>query len=95
MEVRKSKFDPSHTCIFVDSKSEKYDELLPTFKKHGLAFKQGKFIFFDVDSLKSGGYYKKNPLTFIEAHEISHSVLKHTKSSPLVEVRGLPCSPIM
>ena len=54
MEVRKSKFDPSHTCIFVDSKSEKYDELLPTFKKHGLAFKQGKFIFFDVDSLKSG-----------------------------------------
>ena len=88
MKVKKSKFDSSHICIFVDSKSEKYEELLPTFEKHGLAFKQGKFIFFDVDNLKSGGYYTKNALTFIEAHEIAHSVLKHTKSSPLVEAEA-------
>ena len=88
MKVKKSKFDSSHMCIFVDSTSEKYEELLPTFKKHGLAFKQGKFIFFDVDNLKSGGYYTKNALTFIEAHEIAHSVLKHTKSSPLVEAEA-------
>jgi len=88
MKVKKSIFDSSHTCVHIDSSHEKYEELLPFFKKHGLAFKQERVIFFDVDSLKSSGYYNKTTLTFIEAHEIAHSVLKHTKSNPMVEAEA-------
>jgi len=81
VNIKKSKFDSNHTLIFLDKEDEKYSELLPAFKKHGLAFKHGNFIFFDVPSLKKNGYFGKTHLTFIEAHEIAHSVLGHTKST--------------
>lgn len=88
MKVKKSKFDSSHVCLFLDKTSEKYEELKPTFEKHGLAFKQGKYIFFDVDSIKESGHYSSEALTFIEAHEIAHTILEHEKSSPIVEAEA-------
>lgn len=88
MKVKKSKFDSSHTCIFLTSSDEKYNDLKPSFEKHGLAFKHKNFIFFDVDELKKTGSYTKESVTFIEAHEIAHTLLKHTISSRIVEAEA-------
>ena len=88
MEMRKSKFDPSHTCIFLTNEDEKYTDLKPAFKKHGLAFKKDRFIFFDETELRNKGYFNKEYVTFIEAHEIAHSVLKHTQTSRHVEAEA-------
>ncbi len=88
MKVRKSKFDSTHTCIFLTEADEKYDKLKPSFVKHGLAFKTDKFIFFDETELRNQGYFNKTYITFIEAHEIAHSVLKHTQTGRLAEAEA-------
>jgi hypothetical protein len=88
MEMRKSKFDTSHTCIFVTDEDEKYADLKPAFKKHGLAFKNDRFIFFDETELRNQGYFDKDYITFIEAHEIAHTVLKHRQTSRHVEAEA-------
>ena len=88
MNVRKSKFDTSHTCIFLTDEDEKYADLKPAFKKHGLAFKKDRFIFFDETELRNTGYFNKDYITFIEAHEIAHTVLKHRQTSRHVEAEA-------
>ena len=88
MEIRKSKFDPSHTCVFLTQDDDKYADVKPAFNKHGLAFKKGNFIFFDETELKRVGYFNKDAIIFIEAHEIAHSALKHTQTTKYVEAEA-------
>ena len=77
MNSRKSKFDSSHLVVFVEDGDEKYDALVPMFRKHGLAFKHGKTIVMDMTTLRAKGYDDDAHMTFIEAHELGHSVLGH------------------
>tara|TARA_B100001093_G_C26090638_1_gene702615 strand:+ start:134 stop:547 length:414 start_codon:yes stop_codon:yes gene_type:complete len=88
VKIRKSKFDNTHTCIFLSDEDEKYASLKPSFKKHGLAFKKDKYIFFDKTELEKKGYFKKSYIYFIEAHEVAHSELGHVQSTPLVEAEA-------
>ena len=88
MKTTKSDFNSSHVIVKLDTSDEKYSIVKPYFDKHGLAFKRDNVIFFDMPRLKSQGYDDKVHLTFIEAHEIAHSVLKHTKSSRKVEAEA-------
>ena len=88
MKIRKSKFDNYHTCVFLSDTDEKYASLKPSFKKHGLAFKKDNYIFFDKTELEKKGYFKKNYIYFIEAHEVAHSVLGHEQSTPFVEAEA-------
>lgn len=81
MKVKKSKFDSSHLCVYLDSSDSEYQEFKPKFDKHGLAFKHERYIFFDVTELKKKKYFNNVHLTFIEAHEIAHTVLNHKKTS--------------
>ena len=87
MKIEKSKFDSSHRVIYVEKDNENYSKLKLHFKKHGLAFKQGNFIFFDMPSIRKNNYGEDH-LTFIEAHEIAHSVLNHAKSSRHIEAEA-------
>jgi len=88
MEIRKSKFDPTHTCIFLTQEDGKYADVKPAFNKHGLAFKKDKFIFFDETELRRTGYFNKDYVTFIEGHEVAHSVLKHRQTSKHAEAEA-------
>lgn len=88
MKVVKSKFDPSHTIVYTEVSDEKYPALKRHFKKHGLAFKQGNFIFFDMPTIRKYKYDDKDHLTFIEAHEIAHTVLNHTQTSKQIEAEA-------
>ena len=88
MEIRKSKFDPNHTCVFLTHEDEKYADVKPAFKKHGLAFKKDKFIFFDETELRRIGYFNKDTIVFIEAHEVAHTVLKHKQTTKHVEAEA-------
>jgi hypothetical protein len=88
METKKSKFDPSHTLVFLQKTDKEYVKFKDKFSKHGLAFKHARYIFFDVPELKKSGYYTKEHLTFIEAHEVAHSVLRHTKTSKYTEAEA-------
>jgi len=88
VKVVKSKFDPSHTIVYMENTDEKYSAIKKHFQKHGLAFKQGNFIFFDMPTIRKRNYDDKHHLTFIEAHEIAHTVLNHTKSSKHIEAEA-------
>lgn len=88
METRKSKFDPSHTLIFLQKTDKEYAKLKDKFLEHGLAFKHDRYIFFDVSALKRQGYYTQGHLTFIEAHEVAHTVLHHTRTSKYSEAEA-------
>lgn len=78
MESRKSKFDSSHLVVFVEEGSEQYDKLKPMFRKHGLAFKHKKTIVMDLTTLKKEGYADDAHVTFIESHELAHSLMAHS-----------------
>lgn len=78
MKYRKSKFDNSVLVIFLEKGDEKYDAFSEKFKKHGYAFIHEKTIMVDYTTLKKLGYSDEDHLTFIESHEISHKILKHT-----------------
>ena len=78
MKYRKSKFDNSVLVIFLEKGDEKYDTFSEKFKKHGYAFIHEKTIMVDYTTLEKLGYSDKDHLTFIESHEISHKILKHT-----------------
>ena len=88
METKKSKFDPSHTLIFLQKADKEYAKLKSKFSEHGLAFTHNRYVFFDVPELKRQGYYTKEHLTFIEAHEVAHAVLYHTKTSKYNEAEA-------
>jgi len=88
VKVQKSKFDPSHVLVYLNGDDQKYIELKDKFEKHGLAFKHDRYVFFDVPELKRQGYFTNEYLTFIEAHEVAHSVLKHTKTSKYNEAEA-------
>ena len=88
MKVTKSKFNTSHTVVYIEETDEKYPALKRHFKKHGLAFKQGNFIFFDMPTIRKNNYDDKTHMTFIEAHEIAHTVLNHTQSSKQIEAEA-------
>ena len=88
MKIKKSKFDPSHILVYLQDDDEKYIEFKDKFKKHGLAFKHDRYIFFDVPELKKQGYFTDDYLTFIEAHEVAHSVLKHKQTSKYNEAEA-------
>ena len=89
MKEIKNKFKTHHICIGVRRDDKIYDSVVSKFNKHGFAFmREDKVIFFDVDRLKDNGYYNDTVLTFIQAHEIAHSVLKHTKYNPHVEAEA-------
>lgn len=81
MEIRASKFLTSMMCIFLDEDDEQYTRLKPAFKKHGWAFKHDKNIFFDVPTLRKNNIYDTDTILFMEAHEVSHFIFKHKKTS--------------
>ena len=88
MESRKSKFDSSHLVVFIETGSEQYDKLKPMFKKHGLAFSHGKTIVMDLTTLKKEGYADDAHITFIESHELGHSIMTHTATSREAEAEA-------
>ena len=89
MREIKNKFKTHHVCIGVKQEDKLYNSITSEFKKHGFAFmRDDKVIFFDIDRLKERGYYNDTVITFIQAHEIAHSVLKHKKYNPQVEAEA-------
>lgn len=88
MITKKSKFDSSHLLVFLSDDDAEYPKFKEKFNIHGHAFKHDRVIFFDVTSLKEMGYFTDKHLTFIEAHEIAHSVLKHKKTSKYNEAEA-------
>lgn len=88
MKTRKSKFDSKHLLIFFEESDEKYKDFEKIFQKHGLAFKHGNNIFFDMPQLRKEKKHTNEYIVFIEAHEIAHSILGHTKSSSYVEAEA-------
>lgn len=88
MNSRKSKFDSSHLVVFVEKEDEQYSKLKPMFKKHGLGFKHGKTIILDLTTLKEEGYADDAHITFIEAHELGHSLMGHSATKPQFEAEA-------
>jgi hypothetical protein len=81
MEIKQGKFISSLLVIFLEKGDEQYEKLKPAFDKHGWAFKHGNNIFFDVTTLKRKKINNVHTKLFIEAHETSHYIFKHTKTS--------------
>ena len=77
MDSRKSKFDSSHLVVFLEEDDEQYAAMKKMFNQHGLAFKHGKTIVMDWTSIQKQGYDDDSFVTFIESHEIGHTVLGH------------------
>jgi len=77
MKIKPSKFASSIKVVFLSEGDEKYDTLKKFFEIHGYAFVADNHIFMDVTQLKNDGYFKKEYLQFIEAHEIAHIALGH------------------
>ena len=88
MDSRKSKFDSSHLVVFVEEGDAQYDSLKPMFKKHGLGFKHDKTIVLDLTTLKKEGYADDAHITFIEAHELGHSVMGHSATKRQFEAEA-------
>jgi hypothetical protein len=88
MKYRKSKFSSKFMVLFLEHSDDAYIKLKPMFKKHGIAFKHDTNIFIDIDNLKKQGWSSKDHILFIEAHEIAHYILKHTKSSAHIEAEA-------
>ena len=77
VDSRKSKFDSSHLVVFLEEDDEQYDAMKKMFNKHGLAFKHGKTIVMDWTTIQKEGYGHDSFVTFIESHELGHTVLGH------------------
>ena len=72
-----SKFDKRILVILMTEDNERYDEFVPLFKEHGLAFlHERKYVFMDYTTIKKSGYGKAH-MTFIESHEVAHMKMKH------------------
>ena len=76
MESRKSYFDSRLTVVFLTEDDSEYSKFAKYFKKLGLGFLWNNKIFIDVTRIENEGY-TNNHMIFIEAHEVSHSWLKH------------------
>lgn len=81
MEIKNGTFLSSLIVIFLEESDDQYKQIKPTFDKHGWAFKHDKNIFFDVPTLRKKKLSDKHNLLFIEAHETSHYILDHKKTS--------------
>lgn len=88
MDSRKSKFDSSHLVVFLEEEDEQYAAMEPMFRKHGLAFKHGKTIVMDWTTIQKEGYADDSFVTFIESHELGHSVLGHKVTKKELEAEA-------
>lgn len=73
-----SEFLPDVTIYVVFSDNPQYEQLKPLFEEYGYGFMvpNKNIILIDGEILLQNGY-SDNLLKFIEAHEISHVILKH------------------
>lgn len=73
-----SEFLPDVTIFVVFSDSPQYEQLKPLFDEYGYGFMvpNKNMILIDGEILLEEGY-SDSLLKFIEAHEISHVILKH------------------
>jgi hypothetical protein len=73
-----SEFLPDVTIFVIFSDSPQYEQLKPLFEEYGYGFMvpNKNMILIDGEILLEEGY-SDSLLKFIEAHEISHVILKH------------------
>ena len=50
--------------------------------------KRINLFFFDETELRRIGYFNKDTIVFIEAHEVAHTVLKHKQTTKHVEAEA-------
>ena len=73
-----SEFLPDVTIFVIFSDSPQYEQLKPLFEEYGYGFMvpNKNIILIDGEIILEEGY-SDSLLKFIEAHEISHVILKH------------------